>query len=334
MRMYMITIDSGTTNSRIRLVREKDTKVLDVIKKPVGVRDTAITGNSDSLKTRLSQGLQELIFRNGLEKEQIQYIVAAGMITSDLGLYKVDHIEAPSKIEDFARSSAVQRFDLFFNIPCIFIPGMKNRAGAFKGIQAEEISELDVMRGEEVETFGLLKQLGLTGKGTILLPGSHTKFVFVNNGEIESCYTTLGGEAIHSISRGTILSDSLSKNLVASIEPEHLLAGYQSSKKHGLTRALFQVRLLHLYDIMNENQRSNYLVGAVIASDMAEHMIRRLKEQEWVVIGGGNPLRKAFAEVFSYLGFSHMIEAADEQADLSTVIGSRAIGNLVSLTKG
>jgi 2-dehydro-3-deoxygalactonokinase len=84
---------------------------------------------------------------------------------------------------------------------------------------------------------------------------------------------------------------------------------------------------------MNDNQRANYFVGAVIASDI--HSIQksnRFEDLNWVVIGGANPLRKAFVEIFSYMELSDMvIEATDEQVELSTVIGSKAIGDIVSL---
>ncbi|MEH7493823.1 2-dehydro-3-deoxygalactonokinase [Neobacillus niacini] len=331
--MYIITIDSGTTNSRIRLIKNKQNTVIDVIKKPVGVRNTAIDGTMDVLKNGIAEGLQEIIHRNKLQVKDIQYIVATGMITSNLGLHEVKHIEGPCELEEFAKASSVQIFESFFNIPCIFVPGMKNRIEDYPGNLLENIDLYDVMRGEEVETFGLLHQLGLKGKGMILLPGSHTKFVFVNNRQIESCYSTLCGELLFTVSRNTILSSSLNKELVTGIEREYLIEGCKSSKKFGLTRSLYHVRLLHLFDQMNDNQRANYFVGAVIASDI--HSIQksnRFEHLNWVVIGGANPLRKAFVEIFSHMELSDMvIEASDEQVELSTVIGSIAIGDIVSL---
>lgn len=51
--MYVIFIDSGTTNTRIRLVEEEKTIVLDVEKVQVGVRNTAIDGNNQQLKKNI-----------------------------------------------------------------------------------------------------------------------------------------------------------------------------------------------------------------------------------------------------------------------------------------
>ncbi|PLS05652.1 2-dehydro-3-deoxygalactonokinase [Neobacillus cucumis] len=328
--MYMIAIDSGTTNSRIRLVDEKSNKVIDAIKLSVGVRNTAIDGNADALKSKIAEGLQGIILRNKLRSSDIQYIVATGMITSNLGLYEVKHIEGPAMIEDFAKASSLQLIEQFYHIPCIFVPGMRNKTEHYTGKLADKIDRYDVMRGEEVESFGLLNQLGLQGKGLILLPGSHTKFVFITDWKIESCYSTLCGEILFAVSRETILSSSLNKKLITKVEPEYLIAGYQSSEKFGLSRSLYHVRLLDLFEEMDENQRANYFVGAVIAGDIQSiQQHKRLEELDYVVIGGGNPLRKAFVEIFSYLEIKNVIEATDEQVDLSTVIGSKVIGEIV-----
>ncbi|MDS8877104.1 2-dehydro-3-deoxygalactonokinase, partial [Streptococcus pneumoniae] len=85
----------------------------------------------------------------------------------------------------------------FLDIPCIFVPGMKNRVSADTADVVDWINEYDVMRGEEVETIGLLKQFDIRGKGFMVLPGSHTKYVVVDEQQrLESCLSTLGGETL------------------------------------------------------------------------------------------------------------------------------------------
>lgn len=126
--MPIILIDSGTTNSRIRLVDEEQDQVRDTLKLEVGVRYTAIDGNNNRLKQELASGLQALLERNELSPEQIKYIVAAGMITSNLGIYEVPHVTAPARLIDFVQNSKIVKSEDFFQIPCMFVPGMKNDA--------------------------------------------------------------------------------------------------------------------------------------------------------------------------------------------------------------
>src|SRR5690606_13755911 len=97
----------------------------------------------------------------------------------NLGLYEIPHITAPVTVDDFARSSKVVVMEEFFNIPCIFVPGMSNDV-ADTSNPLEAINQFDVMRGDEVESIGLMNQLDLHGKGILVLPGSHTKFVIVD----------------------------------------------------------------------------------------------------------------------------------------------------------
>ncbi|MGA4923266.1 2-dehydro-3-deoxygalactonokinase, partial [Bacillus subtilis] len=61
--------------------------------------------------------------------------------------------------------------------PIWFIPGVKN---AVATVDVENIDAMDVMRGEEVETFGLLMQHNVKGPALIVLPGSHSKFILTD----------------------------------------------------------------------------------------------------------------------------------------------------------
>lgn len=328
--MKIITIDTGTTNSRIYLIDSKNNQIVDVVKKNVGVKNTAINGSVDVLKNELSYGIEEIVQRNGCNYQDIYYIVAAGMITSNLGLVEVPHIASPCDIKDFATASVVKVLPEFFNIPCIFIPGMKNSVAADTVLSfREELNKLDVMRGEEVETIGLIKQLQLKGKGIMVLPGSHTKYVLVEDGVVLSCLSTLSGEIIYAVQKDTILSSSITKDLVKITEKAALLEGFHSSETNGLVRALYQVRLLQLFGKMDGNQRANFLVGAVLASDIkALNKINGEMNPDWIVVGGGDPLRTSFVNILNHLNYCNVIEATDDQVKLSTILGAKEIGNM------
>jgi len=317
--MYIMTIDAGTTNSRIYLINPESNELLDVVKLNVGVKNTAITGSTDTLKKELSSGIKEILERNKATAEDVSFMAAAGMITSNLGLVEVPHLPSPCTLDDFSTASVVKSLPEFFNIPCIFIPGMKN---------GPHLSS-DIMRGEEVETFGLIEQLELKGKGILILPGSHTKYVVVEDNVLQSCLSTISGEMLYAIQKDTILSSSLSKDLVKTTDYEALMEGFHASRNSGLVRALYQVRLLQLFAKMDENQRANFFVGAVLGSDLqAMGTLFEEIEPDWIVVGGSNPLREAFVYLLHYLQYPNVIEASDEQVKMSTIIGAAAIGKM------
>lgn len=333
--MNVILIDSGTTNSRIRLIDAEENKIIDLVKIRVGVRNTAIEGHNGNLKHHLNEGIRELLKNNNLTPSEIAYIVASGMITSNLGIYEVPHITSPASLHDFTNHSQIKILEEFFHIPCIFVPGMKNQTNDSIENILEIINEFDVMRGEEVESFGLLKQLNLKGKGIMVLPGSHTKYVIVDeNQSLSYCLSTLGGETFHAIQKETILSDSLGKNLIESIDEEMLEKGYEAAKKFGLTRSFYHIRLLQMFSSLNGNQRANYFVGSVIYNDIQTLLssVSDIEEMEWIVVGGSDPLRKVFTHLLLQLNRNwRLIEANDNQVEYSLVIGAQEIAKNIQL---
>jgi 2-dehydro-3-deoxygalactonokinase len=326
----VILIDSGTTNSRLRLYNQTTNKVLDSEKIRIGVRDTAISGSNHNLKAQLKKGIERLLTRNQLSPSDIKYIAASGMITSNLGIYEVPHVSSPAGISDFAKYSKLVKLEEFLNIPCVFIPGMKNTVN-LTGTEdlIPHINDFDVMRGEEVESFGLLKQFTVEGKGMIVLPGSHTKFVAVGeNNNLLYCLSTLGGEILQAIQKETILSDSLNSGLIGSIDEKMLESGYEAAKQHGLTRSFYHIRLLDLFSKLDENQRANYFVGAVIYNDLQALSLsmEEIDEIDWVIVGGSNPLRKVFTHLLRYMNPKWtIIEACDQQVEYSLVYGATEI---------
>lgn len=328
--MPIILIDSGTTNSRIRLVDEEQDQVRDTLKLEVGVRYTAIDGNNNRLKQELASGLQALLERNELSPEQIKYIVAAGMITSNLGIYEVPHVTAPARLIDFVQNSKIVKSEDFFQIPCMFVPGMKNDADNMLEDDITAINNYDVMRGEEVETYGLLKQLAPKGKGLMVLPGSHTKFVLVDkNQTLLSCLSTLGGEMLKAVRDQTIISDSLGEKLIETVLPEKLIEGYRAAQKVGVTRSFYHIRLLHLFSTLTVNERANYYAGTVLYYDIDALMQSLEKETElaWIIVGGSDPLRTAFFHLLKHVNEDwKIIEASDDQVELATVYGAGAVG--------
>lgn len=326
LNVKVILIDSGTTNSRIRLIDKESTTILDSEKVRVGVKDTAITGDNRNLISQLKMGIERILTHNQLTPADIEYIAASGMITSNLGVYEVAHIGTPASADDFATHAKVVELEDFFHIKCIFIPGMKNTINVDLDDSLLAINDFDVMRGEEVESFGLLKQFTVAGKGMMVLPGSHTKFVAVDDDQsLTFCLSTLGGETLQALQKQTILSDSLEEKLVETIDHDMLVKGYEAARQHGLTRSFYHIRLLHLFTELTANQRANYLVGAVIYNDLQAlfQLMKEKEEMKWLIIGGSNPLRSAFTQLLKYAnkGWT-IIEATDQQVDDSLVLGA------------
>ena len=283
----VITLDAGTTNSRAVLWR--NSTVLSEVRTPVGVRDTAITGNNEALARGVTGCMVGVCLKAGIAPEAVDVVIASGMITSSLGLKEVPHLVAPAGIEDLAQGMVSESFPAIWQKPIWFVPGVKNREGRISG---DDLPLMDMMRGEEVETVALQNRLGLNGVCWLILPGSHTKFVRLSkNGRIVQIISTMAGEMMDAMSRHTILAASVDPASPPS--PEWLLKGYKASMVQGLNRAAYCARLADLWSDCTVADRTAYLLGALLCSD-----IRALKAggatKDPIYVAGRDELRDSF----------------------------------------
>ena len=113
-----ITIDSGTTNTRICLV--DNYKITDCLSYAVGAKN-----GTDELKKVIKDGINELLIKNKLSNKDIKRILASGMLTSELGLIHLPHINAPAGITELSENMYHIVLEDISLIPFSFIRGVK-----------------------------------------------------------------------------------------------------------------------------------------------------------------------------------------------------------------
>lgn len=296
--MGYVTIDAGTTNMRVRYI-EKGI-IRSCVKVQAGVRMTAIDGNNKRLKVALRKAITQCLKKAEKTLDDTHAILASGMITSNLGLLEIPHLPTPAGTEELASGMKAVVFDEIVEKPIYFIPGVKN---AFDPKSDDLIGQLDMMRGEEAEALGAGIIEEMEEAFVFVSPGSHTKFVFVDEKQqIQSCCTTLTGELLAAISGHTILSDSLSENLIQTVDPEFVEMGMDAAKTYGLTKACFLVRVLDTLSDTTDNQRANFLAGALAYNDLLA-LLSRTKVNMDILIGGNQILQELYYEVFLKFGW-------------------------------
>ncbi|MDE5206200.1 2-dehydro-3-deoxygalactonokinase [Citrobacter amalonaticus] len=85
--MIIITIDTGTTNTRV--CAWQDGTLLAEAARSAGVRDTAITGSTATLMQGVSDAVQEVKQKAGILCDAKVIYLSAGMITSNVGLCEI-----------------------------------------------------------------------------------------------------------------------------------------------------------------------------------------------------------------------------------------------------
>jgi 2-dehydro-3-deoxygalactonokinase len=289
----LVCVDAGTTNTRVWLTAGD--RVIARAQAGVGVRDTARDGSSE----RLRGALRELIDRvrgdardHGFARSP-ECVIAAGMITSPLGLAEVPHVPTPAGLKELAAATRRYSFPEITDLPILLVPGA--RSGP-RQCDEETVGTTDVMRGEETLCVGLNALGLLKPRSTLLNLGSHWKVIKLDqDARVAASVTSITGELIHAAQTQTILAGSVPQARPSVIDQTWLEAGMREQRRSGLARALFCVRLLEQGSDGSAEQRLSFLIGAFLASDMGAMVSRGLFDsEEKVVIAGGGVIAEAW----------------------------------------
>jgi 2-dehydro-3-deoxygalactonokinase len=318
-RDWAVALDGGTTNTRACLLREG--RIVAVARRPVGVRDAVFTGGADPLAAAVRDCLDEV--RRAAGGVEPSRIVAAGMLSAEVGLGAVPHVVAPAGRDELARGAVLKVIPEVADAPILFVPGVRTPAGP----GPDGWAEADVMRGEECATLGAHAALGLTGAAVFLWPGSHTKLVAVDAaGRIARGYTTLAGEMTAALARHTLLAASVPADLPERLDPDAVAAGARLVAQHGLGRAAFLVRVADLAGSLGFFERAAFWAGAVAADDVA-HLARHpiLAGGVPVWVGGSAPRRGLYAALLGAIHPGPVTPLDDERAEAATAVGALAV---------
>lgn len=298
-----ITVDSGTTNTRISLII--DGVIVDTLKFGVSVSENET--RKECLSKQLKKGIADILERNQTSANNISRILASGMITSEIGLIELEHINTPCGVNELAENVYETIIDEISEIPFVFIRGVKYVFG----------NNIDMMRGEETEIYGISEN---TEESTLyVLPGSHSKLIYMDkDNRITEFSTELTGEMINAIASHTILSSIVDLNQSAE-DAEYLQKGYLYAKEHGMNAALFKVRTLKKFSNVSSVQILSFFIGIMLSSEI-ENIIKSSAKR--VVIGGKNQLKEPTAALLKMNSSKQIEKVSNEIAANATVFGA------------
>lgn len=303
MQRYL-TLDGGTTNTRIRLVCNGD--IVDTLKIPKGAR--ANMEEAGSLDVAVCEGISTILSRNSMTEKDIHRILASGMVTCEFGLCSLPHIIAPAGIRELHESMCERTLSHISSIPFIFIRGVR--------LSGESLEHADMMRGEEVELIGMG---GGEANTLYVLPGSHSKLILTDaEGKITDFSTMLTGEMIFALAGSTILKDAVDLS-IDEVDEARLVQGYLYAGKSGINEALFKVRILKNLFGASPRECYSFFLGAVLADEISAICSSPALR---VVIGGREQIKNATRILLSHTECNKtLVLLTEEEVERSTTLG-------------
>jgi 2-dehydro-3-deoxygalactonokinase len=163
------------------------------------------------------------------------------------------------------------------------------------GLRCDNDGTPDVMRGEEVQVFGALELLGVQD-GLLVLPGTHSKWVRVRSGVVQSFATFMTGEFYALLRQHSILARSLPATDDETDDAAFDEGVAKALRGPGLLHTAFSVRTLALFERMPVGARPSYLSGLVIGEELR---CQRIDAGATPVVIGSEPLTQRYARAFA-----------------------------------
>lgn len=187
-------------------------------------------------------------------------VIVCGMAGARQGWLEAPYVETPADLAVLTQS-AVQPERA--GGPVRILPGVCQRNGANE----------DVMRGEETQLLGLL---GLKPgfEGTVILPGTHSKWVELRGGRIVRFQTAMTGELYEVLSQHSVLRHSFA---AGSIDGPEIEDGIASGMRAGiespqlLSSLAFRTRAASLLSGKGADWCSGYLSGLLVGAEIGGH---------------------------------------------------------------
>ncbi|WP_162913997.1 2-dehydro-3-deoxygalactonokinase [Taklimakanibacter lacteus] len=200
-------------------------------------------------------------------------VLMCGMVGSKLGWAEAPYIAAPADLAALAR----HLHDVPFDGPA--------QVRIVPGVSCLHDGVPDVMRGEECQVLAVLAQRNLR-EATLLLPGTHSKWVRVEEGRLSSFRTYMTGELYNALTSAGTLAQLMEKS---DGDSQAFAAGVERARKDGsgaLSHLLFGVRTEGLFDKLPRTSLASYLSGLLIGVEMKDALAWTAARQ---VIAVGSP---------------------------------------------
>lgn len=177
-------------------------------------------------------------------------LLLGGMVGSNRGWLEAPYVRCPAGIDDLAAA----------------LKWVGEREAIVPGVSYLGEGRADVMRGEEVQLLGAVAADAVPADALVCHPGTHNKWVSLEDRRIASFRTVMTGELFNLLKQHSILSDLLKS---PAAPDDAFRRGVRHALEHDdLTSDLFGVRARVLLGTAEAQNAASYTSGLLIGSDV------------------------------------------------------------------
>ncbi|MGO2037496.1 MAG: 2-dehydro-3-deoxygalactonokinase, partial [Brevibacterium sp.] len=248
----MIGLDWGTSSLRAFLIGSEGTILAD---RNGSDGIMAVGPDTNDLRGDFSRIAQAAI-GDWLTAHGPLPILACGMIGSTQGVAEAGYLDLPTKLSALGRHLTSVELTIG---ELRIVPGLQKTS--------TEATAPDVIRGEETQLLGLLdaEQVDAT---TVILPGTHTKWVKCQGQRVTDFSTSMSGEMFGLLSTSSILSRLAEPT--DDFHPDAFDWGLSvgGDDPAALTSSIFSARTWALDGRLHAEEINDYLSGMLIGAEV------------------------------------------------------------------
>jgi 2-dehydro-3-deoxygalactonokinase len=320
MTSHYLSCDWGTTHFRLRLVDSTSGGPVAGVQSDQGVARLAAEAQPgdrpERFRSVLAAALERLRQESGLDVDSAP-IAVSGMASATIGWHELPYASTPWRLDGL-------------DLICHELTPIETATGRHRVILISGArTASDVLRGEESQAVGLFtlpQAARVAERATVILPGTHSKHLYVEQGRVVDFRTFMTGELFEALSRNTILRHSVGDEPVAtdpisSEATQALRVGVRGACELPFSAALFRVRTRQVLDGHSSAANRAYLSGLILGNELS-YLAGHDLENVPLILAAGAALAPAYQVAMDELGLGGRLTAiAPADVERLTALG-------------
>jgi len=296
----LLALDWGTTSFRAYLFDDKK-NIIDSATASAGIMQC----DGDFEDVYYSQVGQWLKRYEGIP------VIASGMITSRQGWVETPYLECPASLDDLSEN--LTRHQTTKGDIVYFVSGVYQKTPT-----------PNIMRGEETQMAGLAS----TSSVTAILPGTHSKWICMQDDTITHFSTFMTGEIFAALIQHTILGRLLTDEYNQESFSVGVREGFtDENEAGGILSRLFGARAMPLLGLMDPDGIRGYISGLLMGTEIREAINSGFGGNIKPVICGSADLVEHYRVALELCGIE--TELAEAELAASGLVRIASAANLV-----